>query len=422
MGKVVVTSCVYLGDAAPFVPVAREVHRRGHAVTFVAPEGFRPMLDPEPFDFEPYGLDASPSAMNNDPLHTKLMRHPVRNGARLGRYWMDRAFADDADACVSSLRSGFDGADVVVTHPTMAVVTLPVAHSMGIPVVVGQLFPMMIPTTRWTPPLGSRSPDLGGPINAATWRIMAALSRFAFRDRAINTLRHSLDLEAVRGNAARAWLDAERTVVLTSQHYYGPGADDWPPVTWGGFSIWEGVEGQPLDPDLERFADTGDRPVLVTLGTSAATDAGEQFAQIARDLDVAGLRSILLVGHETNLRSVAEHPAAVTFAPITRLLPKCQVAVVSGALGGVASALTAGVPVVIHPQLFDQVWHGRRVEELGVGVMARKVSDVAPAVERIVRDPAYARRAHELAEKLVAEDGASVAADVVESLMSDSAP
>ena len=102
---------------------------------------------------------------------------------------------------------------------------------------------------------------------------------------------------------------------------------------------------------------------------------------------------MLLVGHEQNLRSVATHPAAVTFAPLTTLLPRCSVAVVSGALGGLAAALTAGVPVVVHPQLVDQSWHARRVTELGVGLAARRVTDVAPAAARVANDPSFSERA-----------------------------
>lgn len=417
MARVVVTSVVYLGDVAPFIPVARRLHDAGHDVTFMAPEGFRSVLEPEPFAYRPYAMDCSPATMNADPVHTKLMRHPVRNVGRLGSYWMDRAFTDDTTAAVASLRDGFEGADVVVTHPTMSVATIPVARSVGAKVAVGHLFPMLIPTARWTPPMGPFSPDLGRPVNALAWRALRLATSRMFRDTKINAVRRQLGQDPVHGNAGWAWLGADRTVVLASQHYYGPAAEDWPPVSFGGFSIWHGPDGQALDPDLDAYVDAGDPPVLVTLGTSAATDASEQFARIARDLDAAGLRSVLLVGHETNLALVRDRPGAVAFAPITQLLPRCRVAVVSGALGGLAAALAAGVPVVIHPQLFDQVWHGRRVEQLGVGVMARKASDVGAAVKRIVDDPSYAERARALAAAMAGEDGSRVLADAVESLL-----
>jgi UDP:flavonoid glycosyltransferase YjiC (YdhE family) len=87
-------------------------------------------------------------------------------------------------------------------------------------------------------------------------------------------------------------------------------------------------------------------------------------------------------------------------------------------LGALSTALQFGVPVVVVPQLFDQLWHGRRVEQLGVGVMAHSASAVVKAVARIDADPEFRRRARELATKMAGEDAARVMADVVESVVS----
>ena len=123
MSRIAVTSCMYLGDVAPFIPIARRLHEAGHDVTFVAPDGFASVLAQEPFQYAPYTLDASPASLDSDPVHTKLMRHPFINTTRLATLWMDRAFADDPEAATASLREGLSGADIVVTHPTMAAVT-----------------------------------------------------------------------------------------------------------------------------------------------------------------------------------------------------------------------------------------------------------------------------------------------------------
>jgi len=417
MARIAVMSAVYLGDLAPYIPVARRLGEAGHDVVFVAPEGFRTILEAEPFEFFPYAMDCSPAAMHADPVHTRLMRRPTLNVTKLGRYWINRTFADDPKAAVRSLQAGFEGADAVVTHPTAGFITIPVAHSMGIPAVAGHLFPMMIPTAHWTPPFGPRSPNLTAPLNRAAWGMVRTAAARSFRDDAINEARVGLGQPTVRGSAGWAWLDADLTVILVSRHYYGDGAPDWPEVAWGGFSIWHGPDGQAIDPALDRYVDDGDPPVLVMLGTSAATNAGAQFARIASDLDGHGLRSVLLTGDPASLAAVAGRPGARTFAPVTPLLPRCQVAVVSGALGGVAAALTAGVPVVIHPQLFDQVWHGRRVEALGVGLMARRTSKVGDAVRRIASDPGYAERARALAARMADEDGAEAVRAAVESLL-----
>ena len=91
---------------------------------------------------------------------------------------------------------------------------------------------------------GIRSRNLGGPVNRELWRILAGASSLGFYDNHINELRRSFGLAPIRGNALKAFMTAARTVMLVSRHYYGDGAADWAPVTWGGFSHWAGPAGQ----------------------------------------------------------------------------------------------------------------------------------------------------------------------------------
>lgn len=417
MSTVAVTACMYLGDVAPFIPVARELVARGHEVVFVAPEGFRSLVHGEPFRFHPWPLDASPRAMNADPRHTKLMRHPGLNMVRLGQYWMDLAFTDDPKAVTFELQALFGRVDAVVTHPTTGSVTVPLARAAGVPVVVGNLFPMTMPTSAWTPGVGSRSLRLPTGLSRATWWLARSMSGRIFRDKAVNDLRRGLGLAPIHGAAMFGWTEADEVVALVSRHYVADLPPEWPEEVWGGFSIWDGPPGQALDPELDAYVEDGDPPVLVTLGTSAATDAGQQFARIAADLDALGLRSVLLVGHEANLAPLRGRPGVATFAPMTQLLPRCRAAVVSGALGSVAAALSAAVPTVVHPQLYDQRWNGGQVGRLGVGTMATRSGAVAAAVSRVCRDPAVVARAASLGERLRQEDGAGATADAVDRVL-----
>lgn len=406
-----VVSAVYLGDVAPYIPVARHLAAAGHDVTFIAPEGFRHLLESEPFAFLPYGLDSSPAAMHADPEHQRLMERPFRNVGKLGSYWHRRTVSDDPDAVVASLEEGFAGAEVVISHPTMCSVAIPVARSVGARVVTGHLFPMVIPTQQWSPPLGSRSYRLPKPLNRMLWRAMRRIAGRTFGDDVLNEIRARYGLPPLLGNAGWAWIEADASVILVSPHYFGDGAPDWPPHRWGGFSVWDGPSGRELDAELEAFLADGDPPVVVTLGTSAASGAGKVFAQVADGLAEHGLRSVLLVGDEANLEAVRDHPAARSFAPLTQLLPRCRAAVISGALGGIAAALTAGTPAVVHPQLIDQLWHGRRVEQLGVGRLARRPDSIVRHVVEVVSDPEVGVSARDLAGRLAAEDGAVALAD-----------
>jgi UDP:flavonoid glycosyltransferase YjiC (YdhE family) len=420
MARIVVGSIAYLGDVAPYVAPANLLAERGHDVTFLTAAGFHDMLRGERFALATYPLDLSASGMHADPEHEKLMRHPLRNQLRLPSYWMRRSFTADPVAARHALEATIEGADVLVTHPTFGSVAVPMAEYLGVPIVVGQLFPMMLPTRQHGPPLGKRCFNFGGRTNKAMWRVMGDFSGRLLADKPINAYRRSLGLPAVRGNAFNNWMTADRTVMLVSPHYWGDAPADWPPLTWGGFSHWPGpasMRDAPLDPAVDAFIDAGDPPVLVTLGSSAATGAGEAFEAMADGLDRLGLRALLLVGNDANLETVRHRDGAFLFAPLDKVLPRVRAAVVSGAIGSLAAALSAGVPVVVLPQLFDQVWHGGRVEDLGVGRMVWRTRSVAAAVAAVVADSTYRERARALAVAMVGEDGATALADAAESLL-----
>ena len=102
------------------------------------------------------------------------------------------------------------------------------------------------------------------------------------------------------------------------------------------------------------------------------------------------------------------------FAEIITSAIRCRAAIVSGSLGTLAAALGRGVPVVVLPQLFDQVWHGGRVSRLGVGALARSPAGAVRAVARLDGDPSVAARARAFAAALAREDGATALADAVE--------
>lgn len=408
MARVVFVSGLYVGDVTPFIVPARRLAEGGHEVEFIAPAGSHQLFTDEPFNVSAYPLDCSAERMSSDPIHRRLMRHPVRNVVRISRYLCRVAFTDDLQLVADGLRAKLVDADVIVAHPTFCSVVGPLARQLGKPLVVGNIFPMLMPTRQWAPPLDKRSPSFGPTLNRLNWRFFTASSGALFYDRQFNRFRTAVGQKKRRGNSVTACLDATDNVMLMPAAYFGQPPADWPPsVSMGGFSHWPGRPGEQLDPRIDAYLNEGPPPVLVSLGSSAASAAPEQFNKIAAALADQGLRSLLLVGNDANLSSVQGHEGAFTFAPLHLVLSRCRSAVVSGSLGTLAAVLSAGLPVVVVPQLFDQVWHGGRVEQLGVGVLARRPSGVGNAIERIESDPSYATRAVELAETLNAHDGST---------------
>jgi UDP:flavonoid glycosyltransferase YjiC (YdhE family) len=416
MARVAVCSIMYLGDVAPYLAVARELGRRGHDVVGVFPEGFRPLTEGEPFTFHPYALDASPGALHADPEHQRIVQHPFRNVFALGKLLMERGLLDDVDAALASLAAGLAGADAVVTHSVFASVAVPMARSLDIPVVCGHLFPMTIPTARWGPPAGRRSSPVRGALARAAWAAIDRGSDRVFEGARVNEVRGRLGQAPRRGAATSAWTEADRTVLLASRHWFGASPADWPHYEWGGFTAWAPVDAA-LDAAVEEFLDGGKPPVLVTLGTSAASHAADRFRRLRDDLLAIGERPLLLTGTTVELGSLADEPGVFPFAPIDQVAPRCAAAVLSGALGSIAAAARAGLPTVVHPQLFDQVWNAGQAERLGIGLHARSTGRVAAKVRRVLDDPSVGRRARELAKAMEGEDGAAACADAVEAVV-----
>lgn len=418
MARIVVFSLSYLGDVGPFVGPANELVERGHEVTFLTSDGFQDLLGNERFDLATYPIDLSPSAYHADPEYRRIIRHPRRNGPALIRYLIRRMVLDDPEDVRSCLLDTLQGADLAFGHFALMPMLAPAAEHLGIPTVAGHLFPWTIPTSHWAPPMSGRSADLGPRANRLLWRSMEAMARAGSYNRKLNDYRRSFGVEPMRLVVDESWTSATRTLILASPYLYGEPAPDWPPMTWTGTSTWVPSLQDPVPAEVEEFLDHGEPPVLVTLGSATSGSAGDDFATIADGLDSHGKRSLLLVGDRERLCAVGHRPGAVSFAPLPAVLPRCRAAVVSGALGSLSAALEAGVPVVVHPQLFlDQRWHAERVEELGLGLHARKAGDVAHAVARVDADPSFRRRAQEYAAAVDAEDAPRAVADEVEAVL-----
>ena len=115
----------------------------------------------------------------------------------------------------------------------------------------------------------------------------------------------------------------------------------------------------------------------MTLGTSGASARPEVFEQVAVVLDELGARGLFLTSNAAITERVrrggcrARH-GVWPFVPLRGCCPVARGLVQSGAHGTNTLALEAGVPSVIVPCMFDQLWHARRQDELGTGIWVRR--------------------------------------------------
>ena len=113
----------------------------------------------------------------------------------------------------------------------------------------------------------------------------------------------------------------------------------------------------------------------------------------------------------------------VEWVSYTKTMPACSLVICHAGHGTMARALACGCPVLAVPHVGDMAENAARADWAGVGVRLpwRLLGPAALrlAVRRALSERSLAARARELAGWAAANDGASVAADLVEQLALD---
>lgn len=106
------------------------------------------------------------------------------------------------------------------------------------------------------------------------------------------------------------------------------------------------------------------------------------------------------------------------FVPFEQLLPLADVLVTNAGYGGVQTALGYGVPLVVGGETEDKPEVAARVEWSGTGINLRtsrpEVAAVRAAVEEVLNEPLYRKRAGELQSQFAEFSPFDTIAEIVE--------
>lgn len=171
------------------------------------------------------------------------------------------------------------------------------------------------------------------------------------------------------------------------------------------------------------------RPViLVTQGTVATTPA----ELVVPTLSGLVGDDVLLVAvgvrdpDELGLASLAPNVRVERFIPFTPLLPFVDVYVTNGGFGGVQSALSHGVPIVVAGTAADQPEIANRIAYSGAGINLRTSSptpqQVADSVRTVLREPRYRAAAQAIQAELNRHNAPEEAVTLLEQLADTKAP
>lgn len=396
MGKVLWFNIPAYGHINPTLPVAAELRRRGHEVTYYCTDDTRASIERSGARFA--GYPAGAPTMREIADGTKRLVHP---GA--GLLSASRELAPFAEAEIQR-----EAPDLVV-FDQMAVWAGIASRRTGTP--AAATFPMLV--------LGGSPLQLGF-RNTARWVLTGRLSHRAIeRQRA--RLSEILGADAVRHPLFP--LVADTNIVFVSPELHPASS-----VVDGRFAL----VGPSLDERTREAVDwtapPGNGPlVYVSLGTFNKASLRFYREVFAAFRDHPG-RFVLYAGADLDLSPLAPFPANFVVSsdvPQLRILEESDAFVTHGGMGSVQEGLYHGVPQIIVPQQLEQLINGRRVAELGAGVVLGdqppygrvKAAALRRALDQVLADDAFRRRAKHLGADARAAGGYARAADELERML-----
>jgi UDP:flavonoid glycosyltransferase YjiC (YdhE family) len=380
------------GHAFPAIALARALGRRGHEVVVETWARWRRAVEAEGLRFtaaEQYETFPPPA--------------PGSAG---------QASAADAALALAPLLEDF-GPDVVVSDiltvaPALAAERAGATRATLIP----HLYPVQEPGMPFFA-FGAQPPRTFA--GRALWRALLPALRSGLRRgrRELNQMRAAVGLaplEELHGGISRAL-----ALVATFPQLEYPRR--WPPHVH--------VTG-PIEFELpceEIELPDGDGP-LVLVAPSTAQDPELRLVHASLEA-LAGepLRLVATTNRPGCGEALPRAPAnalVVDWLSYSQLMPRAALVVCHGGHGTVARALAAGAPVLCCPHAGDMAENGARVAWAGAGLMLPRrllgPRSLRAAVRRIIGDPAFTRRAGEIAAWGRSHDGAERGAELVERL------
>ena len=423
MSRILLTTLGSLGDLHPLIAMALELRRRGHAVSFCASESYRRKLESLGFGFNPLRPDSTPE----NPATAQMVREimdPLKGVERLLVGWvlphLSQTYAD-LDRAVK----GPPVVDLLVYGELVYPAPL-IAEQLGLRSATHITTPMSFFSAH-DPPVLPPFPNLSRLVRSlgpAANRLLIRFIKLTTRGwgKPVRRFRAELGLPDAKDPIYEGKFSPQLVLASFSKVLADP-QPDWPPnsiIT--GFSFYDGDATQaPPSGPLTKFLETGEPPIVFTLGSSAVWDPGNFYEESAKAAVLLNKRAVLLMGNNPIPDGLPDSVMALEYIRFSELFPRAAAIVHQGGIGTTGQALRAGCPMLVMPFNFDQPDNAARIARLGVGkTISRKQYSAKLAARRVrelLDNPAYAQKAREISRCVQKETGAAIACDALEGLL-----
>jgi rhamnosyltransferase subunit B len=425
MKKIVISTLGSFGDVHPYIAIALELKRRGHRPVIATSEIYREKTDAlglelhaVPPDLPSYDRPEEVRRMVAELIDTK------KGSERVFKQFINPHLREMYDALAEATRD----ADLLLTH-VLSLAAPPLVEKTGVKWVSSVLAPISF-FSDYDPPVFPNAPWVYQvlKLHPSVSRVLMRVARWKLDQLAAPLYRLRAELGLPRGG--NPMLEGQHSPLLVLALFSSAIAKpqpDWPPNTRvTGFPFYDrrdrAGDAEQLDPELLKFLDEGEPPVIFTLGSSAIWVAEDFYHDSIVAARTAGVRALLLIGEERNRPSeLPQGVAAFDYAPYGEVLPRARAVVHQGGVGTTAQGLRAGIPAIVVPFSHDQFDNGSRVKRIGAGRMLPRSNYNARSAARelhaLLADESYTTRATEVGRQIRAENGAVAAADAIEEVL-----
>jgi len=389
------------GDVEPLVALATELKAQEHDARLCVPPDFRDWIESLGFPVTPIGPEVKRAGASRPP--------PGAATAPPAPERLRQVIEATVATQFTTIAAAAEGCDVIVAATALQIAAPSVAETLGIGHVFAAYAPNVLPSPHHAPP--PLPPAPGEPLLPATtdnrelWARNADRTNRTFRA-ALNERRASLGLGPV--DDVRRYMFTEHPW-LAADPTLAPWPDPGDPAVFQT-GAWILPNDRALPGNVEAFLDAGEPPVLFGFGSMhTAPDLGQTMLAAAR---AVGRRAIVSQGW-AGLSAVENAPDCLPIGEVNfqALFPRVAAVVHHGGAGTTTVATLTGAPQIIAPQIYDQHYFARRIQELGVGIAhppgTPTSASLTDALDGALR-PEVAARAKSVATK-VRRDGARVA-------------
>jgi rhamnosyltransferase subunit B len=411
-----------LGDLHPFIALGLRLRTLGYEPVVAASAMHGPKVRSEGLAFCPMRPDL---AELEEVLHLDQRRRLGGVGRAASEYLIRRV-------ALQSLREGFDDVMRVMPGARAAVVSSLsyaarlAADAAGVPVATVALQPAAF-LSAYDPPIGLGlpfAPARAGALALSFNRLVRAMLLGAARAWAPRLDRFRADLGLSRSAANPLFdghLRADVTLGLYSPLLGGVTPDFPNPTSIVGFAAHDRDETAPgLPQALDRFLNSGPAPLAFTLGSLVVRDPRDFFAQSLAAARRLGMRSVLL-GASSGTVAASGDTISCGYVSYSKVFPRAAAVIHQAGIGTLGAALRAGRPQLAVPAILDQPDNARRLERLGVAkVIPRRrytAHNASAALQALLSEPGFTRRAQELMAITCQEDGAAAASRIIDGLV-----